>query len=65
MSRATDIADTLRYIADCLSELDRIAKLQSCNDCAMLNTCDKSPGWGEPVRYNCPLWVKNETKKED
>lgn len=65
MSRATDIADTLRYIADCMSELDMILKLQNCNDCAMLGACNKMPEWGRPVRYNCPLWVKNETKKED
>lgn len=65
MSRATDIADTLRYIADCLSELDRIVNLPNCNDCAMQGSCDKRPEWGTTVRFNCPLWVKNETKKED
>lgn len=56
MSRVTEIAGTLRYIADCLCELDRIAKLPNCNDCGKLGACDKMPEWGTTVRFNCPLW---------
>lgn len=35
-----------------------VEDLPSCNTCALVKTCSAAPKWGEPVRINCPLYVK-------
>lgn len=33
----------------------RVSDLDSCNTCAKTK-CPYRPGWGQPVRWNCPFW---------
>lgn len=33
---------------------------KTCNTCEIQNICQYAPGWGEPVRWNCPHFVPCE-----
>ena len=53
-----------RQLALWLKLLKRIIDLGNCNDCAMLNSqCRYALGWGEPVRYNCPFYARENNDK--
>ncbi len=59
-----DVRNYLRKIRDgCdamiegINQLEKISNLANCNDCGAVKKCQYKPKWGEPVRYNCPLWV--------
>lgn len=60
--RIREIANDVRFVADVLMLAARIAEMPGCNDCGV-EECEYEPRWGEPIRYNCPLWKerKNET----
>ena len=49
----TDVA----YILDVLIAYKRIVNTGCCHNCGCADLCKYLPGWGEPVRYNCPLYV--------
>lgn len=38
---------------------DSVTALGCCNNCGNHN-CGIRPGWGEPVRRNCPKWFSSE-----
>ena len=40
---------------------DRISELNSCNDCGLVNICEKRPEYGQYCRINCYDWrCRNE-----
>lgn len=55
-------AAMLRKIADYAVLGQKISNLPNCHDCkkAAKRSCEYRPIWGDPVRYNCPLWEANE-----
>ena len=56
------IAHLLKRVADLVELGLLVARLPTCNDCAVVN-CKYRPEWARPVRYNCPLYVKEDEKK--
>ena len=38
-----------------------ISTQNSCNDCKR-GDCKYKPDWGDPVRWNCPLWEDDDKK---
>lgn len=63
--RLDKLIDDLLYLAEVLSSYKEIVELGSCNDCAIKKYCQVAPKWGQPVRYNCPLYQKEEEKCPD
>lgn len=57
------LASDLHYIADTLQFAAEVLQMPSCHDCADVRECQVAPGWGKPVRYNCPLWRGKGDKK--
>lgn len=56
-------AEEHRQLADWLKLLQRILSSGDCNNCAMLHSqCRYAPRLGEQVRYNCPLFVQEESE---
>ena len=53
-------AEEYRQLADWLKLLKRILESGDCNDCGIQKVCNVRPEWGEPVRYNCPMFVRGE-----
>ena len=53
-------AEEHRQLADWLKLLQRILDSGDCNICGIRNVCQIKPNLGEQVRYNCPLFVKEE-----
>lgn len=53
----------IRYVADLLSVAEEVRNMPTCNDCGCSH-CTFKPVWGEPVRYNCPLWKPMEEDDE-
>ena len=51
-----------RQIADWLKLLKRILDSGDCNICAIRKHCNVVPELGEMVRYNCPMFVKEESE---
>lgn len=51
-----------RQLADWLKLLKRIVDSGDCNICGIRNVCQIKPNLGEQVRYNCPLFVKEESE---
>lgn len=49
-----------RQLADWLKLLRRILESGDCNECAIQKMCNVRPEWGEQVRYNCPMFVRDE-----
>ena len=59
-------AEEHRELAEWLKLLKRILDLGYCNNCEMLNSpCRYAPEWGEPVRYNCPFYSKEEKGRKE
>lgn len=56
MSKLSDIANELPHVVLYMRQLEKILALPSCNDCGKAQRCEYLPGWGETVRFNCPLW---------
>lgn len=54
-SRLRELTENMIDIATVLRAYDKITSLPDCNDCAKKD-CEYMPMWGEPTRYNCPLW---------
>ena len=54
-------AEEHRQLADWLKLLQRILDSGDCNICGIRNVCQIKPNLGEQVRYNCLLFVKEET----
>lgn len=54
-------AEEHRQLAEWLKLLKRILSSGDCNDCGIINVCQLKPNLGEQVRYNCPLFVKEES----
>lgn len=55
-------AEEHRQLADWLKLLQRILDSGDCNICGIRNVCQLKPNLGEQVRYNCPLFVKEESE---
>jgi len=56
MSRLDDSISYVASILDNLTAYRRITQMPNCNDCGTAKTCEVRPKWGEPLRFNCPLW---------
>lgn len=56
---AKDAADTIESQQ---AFIDLIATLPTCNECRY-KECPHRPGLGKTVRYNCPLFLKEENNK--
>ena len=52
---AKDFSRMLRYVQDCIRYYQEMKSLPNCNTCGKRD-CKYKPGWGLPVRINCPLW---------
>lgn len=56
----TEIDHIIRWlysISDRLAAYRAIMETgKNCNACGKRNTCEYIPGWGQQIRYNCPLW---------
>lgn len=59
---AEKCAEEHRQLADWLKLLKRILDSGDCNDCGIKKVCQIKPNYGEQVRYNCPLYVKEDDK---
>lgn len=57
-----ELRKNLLYLADCMILINDIEKMPSCNDCGIKFRCAYCPNVGQPVRYNCPLWVSDVPK---
>ena len=55
-------AEERRQLAQWLKLLQRILDSGDCNICGIRNVCQIKPNLGEQVRYNCPLFVKEESE---
>lgn len=55
-------AEERRQLAEWLKLLQRILDSGDCNICGIRNVCQIKPNLGEQVRYNCPLFVKEESE---
>lgn len=55
-----EIEESLHLATQALHFLKAMKDKPTCNTCAIINTCKYAPDWGEPVRYNCPHYVKEE-----
>lgn len=55
-------ADEHYQLAQWLKLLQRILDSGDCNHCGIRKMCRAIPNFGEQVRYNCPLFVKEETE---
>lgn len=53
-------ADDHYQLATWLKMLKRILSSGDCNICGIRKVCQLKPNLGEQVRYNCPLFVKEE-----
>ena len=60
--RMIELARDMRYVAECLTTLDKIMRLPSCQDCT--RECEYRVKWGELVRFNCPLHENNKSKED-
>ena len=49
-------------LAEWLKLLKRILESGDCNECVIQKVCNVRPKWGEQVRYNCPLFVREESE---
>ena len=56
------LREALLHMADCLLAVNEMMDQHNCNDCGSSGRCAVAPKLGEPVRWNCPLWVE---PKED
>lgn len=57
MTKIREAVKTLQDVITYLEEYDTILKLNNCNTCRNKN-CPYRPNWGERVRINCPLYIK-------
>jgi len=65
MDKIKTIKEALEYMPECIDLLESILKSGDCNNCARVLTCKYAPGWGEPVRYNCPHYEMEEKPKPE
>ncbi len=56
-------ANEHRQLAEWLKLLKRILESGDCNGCGIKKVCNVRPEWGEQVRYNCPMFVREEVKE--
>lgn len=61
---AKSCAEEYQQLADWLKLLKRILDSGDCNDCGIKKVCRVSPNYGEQVRYNCPLYVKEDAEND-
>ena len=57
-----ECAEEHRQLAEWLKLLQRILDSGDCNICGIRNVCQIKPNLGEQVRYNCLLFVKEESE---
>lgn len=58
------ISSVSTSVSNCYDLYKRLLELGTCNDCEKVKDCEYAPGWGQPVRYNCPFYERKEEKKE-
>ena len=59
------IIEDLEYIAGCLRVYKEIMETgENCNTCGKQKTCEYVPGWGQQIRYNCPLWKDPDEEEQ-
>ena len=63
MSNLDEVISNLSNVLDYLRDYQDIQELPTCNDCAD-SRCFYRPKPGQMVRFNCPLWQSELTKKE-
>lgn len=64
MSRLDDAISDVAYILDTLMAYRNVVESGSCNNCGTQKICPIRPEWGQLVRYNCPLYVKEGDNDE-
>ena len=55
-----NLRNALLYIADCMSAVNEMQETHNCNDCGLKLRCAYVQQAGQPVRWNCPLWRKEQ-----
>lgn len=60
-----ELATVLSYLSQCVLFTERILKQPDCTTCGKLKTCEYRPNYGDDVRINCPLWVKEAEGDEE
>ena len=58
MSRLDDAISDVAYILDTLMAYRNVVESGSCHNCGIQKICQIKPEWGQLVRYNCPLYVR-------
>ena len=61
MSKIRKAIKALNNVIAHLEDYEKILKLNNCNTCRNKN-CLYRPKWGERVRINCPLYIKEVTE---
>lgn len=61
MSKIREAIKTLQNVIAYLKEYEEILDLNNCNTCGIKN-CPYRPRWGERVRINCPLYIREMTE---
>ena len=61
MSKIREAIKALNNVIAHLEDYEKILKLNNCNTCRNKN-CLYRPKWGERVRINCPLYIKEVTE---
>lgn len=51
------LAHYAKRIGDLVQLGITVSRMPNCNDCSNA-TCEYRPKWGQSVRYNCPLYMK-------
>lgn len=60
------IIEDLEYITSCMRTYKAIMETgQNCNTCGKQKNCEYAPGWGQQIRYNCPLWEDPEKEESE
>jgi hypothetical protein len=61
MNKIRKAIKVLNNVIAYLEDYEEILKLNDCNTCRNKN-CPYRPKWGERVRINCPLYIREVTE---
>ena len=61
MSKIREAIKILNSVITYLEDYEEISRLNNCNGCGNEN-CPYRPKWGERVRINCPLYIREVTE---
>ena len=61
MSKIREAIKILNNVITYLEDYEDLSSLNNCNSCRNEN-CPYRPKWGERVRINCPLYIREVTE---